>query len=99
MFKGVLRKSIRKRLAPVVEVLWYLTREFGLGFLQQEMKNPAFEQGGHGPQVVLYELDSEFNLVLGLGRDTKFEYMVMSLEEIKNGGWETRGIYTATSRE
>ena len=63
------------------------------------MKNPAFEQGGHGPQVVLYELDSEFNLVLGLGRDTKFEYMVMSLEEIKNGGWETRGIYTATSRE
>lgn len=47
------------------------------------MRNIAFKQGGNGLQIVLYELDSEFNLVLGFGRDTKFAYMVISLEEVK----------------
>lgn len=46
------------------------------------MRNIAFKQGDK-LQIVLYELDSEFNLVLGFKRDTKFEYMVISLEEIK----------------
>ena len=47
------------------------------------MRNIAFKQGGNGLQIVLYELDSEFNLVLGFGRDTKFAYMVISPEEVK----------------
>lgn len=51
--------------------------------LQQEMKNIASARGGCGLQVVLPQLDSEFNLVLGLGRVAMFEYVVISLEEMK----------------
>lgn len=46
------------------------------------MRNIVFKQGDK-LQIVLYELESKFNLVLGFKRDTKCEYMVIFLEEIK----------------
>lgn len=46
------------------------------------MRNQAFEQEGDGFQVSLYELESEFNPVLGSGRGTKFKLIIVSLEEI-----------------
>jgi len=46
------------------------------------MRNQASEQEGDGFQVSLYELESEFNPVLGSGRGTKFKLIIVSPEEI-----------------